>query len=949
LYDLHVSKAGFEEYIITDMEILTDSVVPVEMQELTFPTRNLYVDSLTSVAIWDVPLITQLANEDFEDELFPPEGWSIDEGIGGMSWTRENDGWGEFFQPPPGDGYYAFITSTVGPTATDVYLITPELDLSQNPDFTLNFDHYYTGLHNTDASIKYSTDSCLSWEVLEEISAVEGYAWESLSVSLSSISGIDSIDRVWLAFYVTDHFSTGSGWAVDNVSVTAGPASPTGYYVYLDDALMGQISAEDTSFFFPDLIYGQTYKAAVRANYSSGLSEPVEYSWTSGYLYPPRELGNTYQTDEDQVPLYWLPPMKIDSISKRAPTVYGPFAVENRDTVFGHVPDGLTGFKIYQDGEWLADMAYNGEGVTDTLFYTTAPLDPADFVFEVTAIYDLEVFGFPGEEGQSAPDDPETVQVLWGNELPFTESWDEGGFAINGWRLDGDGWLISNETGYPEPSAEFRAETIIGDSVYSSSLTSNPLLGNGLTEGDIYLDFNLKLNDLNSTGEEILLVEATNDAGKTWHQVLQIENLYGSFDFDEGFYHVNISQYAMGKAFHLRFTATGQNASDIEAWFIDNIHVYRRCRAPEDLEGTYVWTAGDWGAEIKWDAPELPVGGCGAWLFWDNSVYAGGVGLTDGGTWSVAQRWDAGQLKDWNGTDWTGSQITKMSFVLNDDGFSGITLKIWSGPHASTLLYEQDVNNPVIGEWLEVNLDEPVDFDTEEELWIGYTIHDQPAGHYPAGYDEGPAVPGYGDMISTDDGVSWDRISDFGIDHNWVVHAYAGPPSSGSAVAPAGFNLYRQEVAVDDDYVLYDFVPFTEGQMAYDYFDKAPAVSSGQTYNYKVTSLWESETDSCESVPSLNINMTEDYVSILVTEIENAEAAEISLFPNPATNSLQLNSTVPVQRITVFSYTGQVVFDQETGGAKTVRLNTSLYESGIYVVRIEVQDKVIRKRVVIID
>ncbi|MCF6169728.1 MAG: choice-of-anchor J domain-containing protein [Bacteroidales bacterium] len=946
LYDLHVSKAGFEDYVIEDVEILTDSVVPAELQELTYPVRNLFVDSLTSVATWDVPLITQLALEDFEEETFPPEGWAIDEGTGGMSWTRENDGWGEFFQPPPGDGFYAFITSTVGPTATDVYLITPELDLRQSQDFTLNFDHYFTGLHNTDASIKYSTDSCLSWTVLEDISAVEEYAWESIKIDLSSISGKDSIDRVWLAFYVTDHSSTGSGWAVDNVSVTAGQAAPTGYYVYLDGALVDETTADDTSFFFPDLIYGQTYTASVRADYSSGLSEPVEYTWTSGYLYPPREQGNTYQTDEDQVPLFWLPPMKIDSIVEKAPVVYGPLSVENRDTVFGHVPDGLTAFKIYRDGEWIGDVAYNGEGVNDTLFYTTPPLDPADYVFQITAIYDLEVFGFPGEVGESAPDTPDTVRVIWGNELPFLESWDEGGFAINGWRLEGDGWVISNDIGDPEPSAEFLSAMIIGDSVYSATLTSNPLLGTGLTEGDIYLDFNLRLDDLNPTGEEKLLVEITDDAGKTWHQLPEIDNLAGSFDFEEGFYHINISKYAMGKAFHIRFTASGQNASDIEAWFIDNIHVFRSCRAPDNLEGTYVWQAGDWGAEIKWDAPELPVEG-GGWLFWDNSVYDSGVGLTSGGTWSIAQRWDAGQLKDWNGTDWTGTQITKMSFVLNDDGFSKITLKIWSGPQAGTLLYEQDVNDPVIGDWLEVSLDEPVDFDTDEELWIGYTIHDQPANRFPGAIDEGSAVPGYGDMISIDDGATWDRLSEYGFNNNWLIHAYAAPPSSGSPIAPAGFNLYRQEVEIDDDYLLYDFVTFTEDQYAYSYFDKAPAVSSGQTYNYKVTSWWQSETDSCESVPALTIPMTEDYVTVLVTAVEDEKESGLSLFPNPAANSLHLRSTVPVKRIRVFNYTGQVVFDRETGGVQSATINTSLFESGVYLLRIHTANGVLTKRVVV--
>jgi hypothetical protein len=289
-----------------------------------------------------------------------------------------------------------------------------------------------------------------------------------------------------------------------------------------------------------------------------------------------------------------------------------------------------------------------------------------------------------------------------------------------------------------------------------------------------------------------------------------------------------------------------------------------------------------------------------------------------------------------------------MSFVLNDDGFNSIVLKIWSGPNAGTLLYEQEVFNPIIGDWFIVTLDEAVDFDIDEELWIGYTINDQPPGKFPAGYDEGPAVPGYGDMINTG-GTTWDRISDFGIDHNWVVHAFPGPPSSGSSVAPDGFQLYRQEVEVDDDYVAYDYIPFTEDQYAYSYFDKAPAVSSGQTYNYKVTSLWGSETDSCESEPALTIPMTEDYVAVLVTEIENTDAPETNIYPNPATNKLNIISTEQINQITIYNNVGQLVLNRNAGGAKTVVLNTTSFKQGIYLVWIETTKNAVSQRVVIVE
>lgn len=944
LYDLYVSSPGFEDYVITDVEILTDSVVAVEMQEMAFPARNLFVDSLTSVAIWDPAMITQLPLEDFEDEEFPPQGWETRNGDR-IGWFRSINGSGGHFTIPPGDGFYAVDNDPVyNEDSPQQFLILPPMDLRQSNNYTLYFDHFNLATVESLTTLEYSNNAGVTWEVYRNFNYPVS-SWTAIQIDLSPLSGPNGLEDVWFAFNSADGLLGGTGWAIDNVSVIADPASPINYYVYLDDAFVGETSADITTYTFPDLLYGQTYKATVKAQYSSGLSEPIDYYWTSGYLYPPRELGNTYLTNSDQVPLYWLPPMIIDSIREKAHRIHPRFSIENNDTIYGHVPDNLIGFKVYQDEQWIADVDYNGEGVNDTIQFITASLDPACYAYTVSAIYDLTAFGFLGEEGESMLEGPDTVCVVWGNELPFIEEWDEGGFSINGWRLDGDGWVISNETGDPEPSAEFRAEMIIEDSAYCSILTSNPLLADQLFAGDIFLDFNIKLDNINATGEEMMVVEITNDAGKTWHQLTEIRN-HNGIGFEDGDHHININNYAMGKTFHLRFKAKGENPSNITSWFIDNINVYRLCAPPKDLKGEYVWNANDWGAEICWNAPELPVG-CNNWIFWDNAVYAGGVGTLSGGTHYWAQRWDAGQLKDWWGVDWSDLSIGKVAVFMNDELFNDMIIKIWSGSNAQLLLYEQEVvEDPASGEWVEIVLDEAVDFDVDEELWIGYSIYQIPGGSFPVGYDEGPAISGYGDMISTNGGISWDPLSAFGIDNNILIHA-----SSANELASKppinNFNVYRQEIGFDDEYLFYDTLNYIEGQIYYCYQDFAPAVSDDQTYNYKVTTNWAVETDTCESVPALSIPMTEDYVTVLVTTVEDSEIAEVKLYPNPATNNLNISSTNPIRQITVFNYVGQVVFNQELDGEKTVALNTASYESGIYVLRIDTGSELINRRVVI--
>ena len=1243
IYDLYVFKVGYHRYYHTDILIFNDYDEYVILQENAFPPTNLYVDPLTSIATWDPALITQLPLEDFEGEEFPPEGWQVKQ-VDTWGWMRDTIG-GSNFTVPEGDGFFAINYSTTDSLATNVYIITPEMDMRQSDTYKLYFDHYFTGENGTEASIRYSTDNGLTWELYQEIAPVSGFAWEPIEVDLSPLSGFETgLEKVWLAFYCTDHGSIGSGWAIDNVSIHDGPAPIRGYYIYLDDHFIAETSVAPTTYTFTDLVYGQYYKASVRTLYTCGLSMPIEYYFTSTYLYPPRNLHDSYLQDTDEVPLFWLPPKKItegdaaanrdypkysiqkskiewgtvsntlafnrssagdivkessglrdygDVVDEVSPQGVQPWGVcfdgeylyvtdpfgnagtvinqinldgsptgytidgsagapawvadmasdgefiyacnmggdnaikvynintgdlvntitgswagtaqrglahdsanmefyiggwssnniwrtdENGATIdesgfagvsglawhptggpsgngslwiaensqadlvtetdpnagwpllqnFGiplgvdfsgaglelnddgmlwvvnqsngiiylvdveeplgppvtyEVPEGLLAFKVYQDNQWIADVAYNGEGVEDTICYIVNNLDPAYYTFDVTAVYSLDSLGFQGEEGESQFEGPDTVCVVWGYELPFIEEWSIGNFTFNEWRPDAD-WVIHNEIGDPEPSAAFSTDLIMEDSTYSTALTSNPLLGNRLANGDIYLDFNLRLDDLNATGEEKLLVEITNDAGKHWQQVAEFSNADGSFNFADGFQHFNISQQVRKQVFQLRFNAIGKNAIDIDGWFVDNIHVYHICPPPVGLSAHYLWypPPGDdnWGIEVCWDAPELPLPPA-LWIYWDNEVYTGAVGLTGGGTWSLAQRWDAGQLTNWAGENLDNAKITKLSFVLNDDGFSTITLKIWSGPNAGTLLYEQEVENPVVGEWMEVNLDTPIDFDVNDELWIGYTITDQPAGKFPGGYDEGPAVSGYGDMISTT-GYSWDRISDFGINHNWAVHAFAeelpvpalllpivdktvysgenifseSPAVKTPIVATAttgrniggfvGFNLYRKELGVDDDYILYTIIPYVDGQISYCFFDKYPSVTASGQYCYQVTANWLDGNYACQSDPAWNIEHTEDYICVFVTAMDEVEEPALTLYPNPATNQLNISSTQFIRQISVYNNVGQVVFQQKPDNRKVVTLETSSYKSGIYILKINTDTEQLTRRVII--
>ncbi len=168
------------------------------------------------------------------------------------------------------------------------------------------------------------------------------------------------------------------------------------------------------------------------------------------------------------------------------------------------------------------------------------------------------------------------------------------------------------------------------------------------------------------------------------------------------------------------------------------------------------------GGILTWDQPELP----GEWMSWCSDSEGGnGIGLTSGGTFSVASRFDTASL-----TDYDGQNIVMMRFVPGSAD-NTYTMKIWTGNDAANLIWSQEITEFDVGVWNEVQLPSPLTIDGTQELWVGYTVNNHAAGAYPASGDEGPAVVGYGDKIST--GGTWDNLSDLGdFDYNWSIQAF---------------------------------------------------------------------------------------------------------------------------------------------------------------------------------
>lgn len=163
-------------------------------------------------------------------------------------------------------------------------------------------------------------------------------------------------------------------------------------------------------------------------------------------------------------------------------------------------------------------------------------------------------------------------------------------------------------------------------------------------------------------------------------------------------------------------------------------------------------------------------GAVAEWLQWDNGQNHDGIGLTDGGSFDVAIGFTPAQLSQYD-----GYQITKIRFFPRQYSTAQFSIEIFEGPDLDnmTLQHLQNVASPAAEQWNEIQLDPPHTIDASLRLLVGYWVFDQSPGYYPAGIDDGPAVTGSGDLISFDDGATWDALSEIiALDGNWNIQVW---------------------------------------------------------------------------------------------------------------------------------------------------------------------------------
>jgi hypothetical protein len=84
-----------------------------------------------------------------------------------------------------------------------------------------------------------------------------------------------------------------------------------------------------------------------------------------------------------------------------------------------------------------------------------------------------------------------------------------------------------------------------------------------------------------------------------------------------------------------------------------------------------------------------------------------------------------------------------------------------------------------------------------------------------------------------------------------------------------------------------------------------------------------------------------------ISKDELEKKNEISLFPNPASNSITISSTDELKNILIFNLFGEQIYTNNKLGKNIVVIETDQFSNGVYVFSIETENKTKRERVII--
>lgn len=960
-YKLTVALEGYEKYE-QEIEIVDTKEVTVVLNEIKATVENLYV-SPTGWAMWENANFDNGGGTfffDFEDGTF--EGWTtVDADEDGLTWRITTDIMG------PGNGYnkskycvisQSYSTDSLTPETAalkpdnymitaEKYLITESSELSYYvcaQDETAAAEHYAVMVSTTDTDVN-------SFETVWEETLSRGAAairntraqgaWYKRSIDLSKYAG----QEVYVAFR---HFNTVGQFYIDvdnialvnNAKSSSNSRSLNGYTVKLNDNVVAE-NVKDNFYQFEDLTAGESYKATVIANYTTGESAASEYTWT---YVSPSEYAGVKSIDGRNVAgkafLEW--------------TLEGDEEIEAAGSSFSfNFSDGtLDGWRsLDADGDsygWYNSSEKLGPGygykddycVMSHSFYSyftengnqyNMPLTPDNYLVteKKYAITESSQLSF-----MVCALDPEYCAEHYGVAITMADNASaEDFFTIFEETIEND---KLDEWDGMTAQTEWVLRTIdlskyAGEEVYIAIRHFNCTDQYVINVDDIALTTGEKSS---RNENDVLGVMVFCEDELLTPEPISKRSFYTEFPgYDEYAYCVRVvyNDYAM---------------SEPQCVLVD---APMQCVAPRNLYSQLtVNENGEYGVSLQWPFE------ISDWLSYDNDTPA--TGFNNNGSlfyWGILLPKDIL-------VDYAGTSVTKVK--LYDYEVGSTTLLIYYGSKTAPMIQKhvQSVKLEGTKQWIEVELDQTVPVTGEDHIWImayqsGTAILCQDSGDKPNGrwysingsewYDLKSLSSAYNYVWALKAYVTSDVRTERGIetqefelvvnenvnDEVTIVPLDEIVATSTNESVFQHYNVYRGENLNEMELLAQP----VEGK----YFD----VLSYGTYYYQVRSVYKDGEETCESEPANSFqNPDQLYVKVELLNIDETNVNGMLIYPNPAKDNLTIMAE-GMKRVTITNTLGQVVYDNEVNSDNEV-INMSQYDAGIYMVRITTESgSVVRK------
>ena len=135
-----------------------------------------------------------------------------------------------------------------------------------------------------------------------------------------------------------------------------------------------------------------------------------------------------------------------------------------------------------------------------------------------------------------------------------------------------------------------------------------------------------------------------------------------------------------------------------------------------------------------------------------------------------------------------------------------------------------------------------------------------------------------------------------------------------------GYNIYRNNQKINPNIVSNLF-----------YLD---SLTNPSQYFYHITAVYPE----CEA--------SSDTISLVITNLPEKDNDGITIFPNPATNFVNIKSQNTISQISIINNLGLMVFSGNFE-SNSVQVNTSGFNKGIYMIQVKTEEGSLVKKLVI--